>query len=90
MSNMMVTKFRIGDHFAGWSATAPHGQNALTEKIPCDSFFSVHNRTRAVAQRFSVLVWGTRGRRFKSAQPEDGKWESVPPAPVFFIALGRI
>ena len=26
---------------------------------------------RAVAQGFSVLVWGTRGRRFKSVQPDN-------------------
>lgn len=30
------------------------------------------HRTRAVAQGFSVQVWGTWGRRFKSAQPDQG------------------
>src|SRR6056297_2996714 len=32
--------------------------------------FSSHIMQRAVAQWFSVHVWGTWGRRFKSAQPE--------------------
>jgi hypothetical protein len=30
-------------------------------------------RYRAVAQSGSALVWGTRGRRFKSAQPDHSK-----------------
>ena len=35
------------------------------------AILSLHVKTyRAVAQGFSVLVWGTRGRQFKSAQPD--------------------
>jgi hypothetical protein len=44
--------------------------------------FAPHfNANRAVAQGFSVQVWGTWGRRFKSAQPDF--WGHIR-VPIFF------
>ena len=50
----------------------PQFFDLLTQKpfydivAPCQ----VTDTFRAVAQGFSVRVWGTRGRRFKSVQPD--------------------
>lgn len=42
---------------------------------------------RAVAQGFSVQVWGTWGRRFKSAQPDTGRGLSCYKRVLFFALM---
>ena len=44
---------------------------------------------RAVAQGFSVHVWGTWGRRFKSAQPDFEGAVSYS-APFFFVVSAKM
>lgn len=54
-----------------------------TNKLVC-YFPRCPKGRRAVAQGFSVQVWGTWSRWFKSSLPEtNGSWH--PPAPIFLF-----